>query len=77
MSSRDSGEDAIVFSDGDDYAANLEAAVALPPTVPRPAPKEELKKVSTPGAKTIEDLSRFLKIEPSRCHQDTHRRRHR
>jgi prolyl-tRNA synthetase len=63
----DSGEDAIVFSDGDDYAANLEAAVALPPTVPRPAPKEELKKVSTPGAKTIEDLSRFLKIEPSRC----------
>jgi len=63
----DSGEDAIVFSDGDDYAANLEAAVALPPTVPRPAPKEELKKVSTPGAKTIEDLSRFLQIEPSRC----------
>src|SRR3984957_11396152 len=62
----DSGEDAIVFSDGDEYAANLEAAVALPPTTPRPAPKEELKKVSTPGAKTIEDLSRFLKIEPSR-----------
>jgi prolyl-tRNA synthetase len=63
----DSGEDAIVFSDGDDYAANLEAAVALPPSQPRPAPKEELKKVSTPGAKTIEDLSRFLKIEPARC----------
>ena len=33
-----SGEDAIVFSDGDDYAANLEAAVALPPAGPRPAP---------------------------------------
>ncbi|MDB6041473.1 MAG: prolyl-tRNA synthetase [Gammaproteobacteria bacterium] len=63
----DSGEDAIVFSDGDDYAANLEAAAALPPSQPRPAPKEELKKVSTPGAKTIEDLSRFLKIEPARC----------
>ena len=62
----DSGEDAIVFSDADDYAANLEAAAALPPTTPRPASKEELKKVSTPGAKTIEDLSRFLKIEPAR-----------
>jgi prolyl-tRNA synthetase len=62
----DSGEDAIVFSDGDDYAANLEAAIAVPPTTPRPAPKEELKKVSTPGAKTIEDLTRFLKIEASR-----------
>src|SRR5712671_6827576 len=27
----DSGEDAIVFSDADDYAANLDAAVAVPP----------------------------------------------
>src|SRR3984885_14087729 len=35
-----SGEDAIVFSDGDEYAANLEAAVALPPTEPRPAAAE-------------------------------------
>jgi len=62
-----SGEDAIVFSDSDDYAANLEVAVALPPSQPRPAPHEELKKVSTPGAKTIADLSRFLKVEPARC----------
>ena len=61
-----SGEDAIVFSDGDDYAANLEAAVALPPTEPRPAAKEELRKVATPGAKTIEDLTRFLKIDATR-----------
>src|SRR6187431_819052 len=36
----DSGEDAIVFSDGDDYAANLELAVALPPRDPRAAAKE-------------------------------------
>jgi prolyl-tRNA synthetase len=61
-----SGEDAIVFSDGDDYAANLEAAVALPPKEPRPEPKEKLTKVVTPGAKTIEDLSRFLKVPPSK-----------
>jgi prolyl-tRNA synthetase len=61
-----SGEDAIVFSDGDEYAANLEAAAALPPTQPRSAPQEALKKVATPGAKTIEDLTRFLKIDASR-----------
>jgi len=61
-----SGEDAIVFSDGDDYAANLEAAVALPPAEPRPAAREDLKKVPTPGAKTIEDLANFLKISPTR-----------
>jgi prolyl-tRNA synthetase len=63
----DSGEDAIVFSDADDYAANLEAAAALPPAEPRPAPREELRKVPTPGARTIEDLARFLKIDPARC----------
>src|SRR5579862_2456522 len=61
-----SGEDAIVFSDGDDYAANLEAAVALPPAQPRATPQEQLKKVVTPGAKTIEELTRFLKIPASR-----------
>src|SRR5215467_8817246 len=57
-----SGEDAIVFSDGDEYAANLEAAVAAPPSEPRAAAKEQLKKVVTPGAKTIEDLTRFLSV---------------
>ena len=62
-----SGEDAIVFSDGDDYAANLEAAAALPPAQPRPAPRETLRRVATPGMRTIEDLARFLKVEPARC----------
>ncbi len=63
----DSGEDAIVFSDGDEYAANIEAAVALPPPGPRPPPGEPLARVHTPGAKTIEALSRFLQVAPSRC----------
>jgi len=62
-----SGEDAIAFSDGDDYAANLDAAVTLPSSAPRPAPAETLRKVATPGARTIEDLARFLKVPPARC----------
>ena len=62
-----SGEDAIVFSDADDYAANLEAAAALAPAEPRPAPREELRRVPTPGARTIEDLARFLRVDPARC----------
>ena len=61
-----SGEDAIVFSDGDEYAANLEAAIAVAPVTPRPAPSEPLTKVATPGAKTIEGLARFLKVAPDR-----------
>lgn len=57
-----SGEDAIAFSDGDEYAANLEAAVAVPPVESRPPAKEPLTKVATPGAKTIEGLVKFLKV---------------
>jgi len=57
-----SGEDAIVFSDGDEYAANLEAAVSAAPTEPRPAPSQPITKVPTPGAKTIEDLTKFLDV---------------
>jgi len=62
-----SGEDAIVFSDGDNYAANLEVAAALPPQAPRPEPREVMAKVATPGARTIGEVSRMLNVEPSRC----------
>jgi len=63
----DSGEDAIVFSDADDYAANLEAAAALPPEGARPAPREALRKVHTPDARTIADVARLLNVAPARC----------
>jgi prolyl-tRNA synthetase len=62
-----SGEDAIVFSDGDDYAANLEAAAALPPAAPRAAPREMLRRVPTPGVRTIAELAAFLKVPAARC----------
>ena len=58
----DSGEDAIAFSDGDDYAANLELAATLPAATPRAAPAEALKKVPTPGVRTIEDLTKALSL---------------
>ena len=51
-----SGEDAIVFSDGSDYAANIEKAEALAPTEERAAPTQEMTLVDTPDAKTIEQL---------------------
>ena len=62
----DSGEDAIVFSDGDDYAANLELAEALPPRDPRPAAKEDKREIATPAVRTIADLSALLKLPASR-----------
>ncbi|WP_109124608.1 proline--tRNA ligase [Dyella sp. C11] len=63
----DSGEDAIVFSDGSDYAANIEKAEALAPTGERPAPSAELVRVDTPTQKTIDDVAAFLKVTPQQC----------
>ncbi len=63
----DSGEDAITFSDGDDYAANLETAATLKPAGPRAQPSQPLAKVPTPHARTIAELSTFLKIDAARC----------
>lgn len=59
-----SGEDAIVFSNGSDYAANTEKAEALPPSTPRPAPQHALQEVATPGAHSIEEVCAFLKVAP-------------
>ena len=63
----ESGEDAIAFSDGDDYAANLEMAEALPPLVPRTPAAQALRKVATPDTRTIEALSKFLGVPAERC----------
>ncbi|MGB6030638.1 MAG: proline--tRNA ligase [Rhodanobacter sp.] len=63
----DSGEDAIAFSDGSDYAANLEKAEALPPSIERPAPAAGLQRADTPTQKTIADVAAFLKVEPRQC----------
>jgi prolyl-tRNA synthetase len=63
----DSGEDAIAFSDADDYAANVETAATLPAATPRPAPAEPLARVSTPQARTIAQLCEFLKVDAARC----------
>jgi prolyl-tRNA synthetase len=63
----DSGEDAIVFSDGDDYAANLEMAEAVAPSGARPPPRAALAEVATPGARTIAELTAFLGIGAERC----------
>lgn len=61
----DSGEDALAFSTGSDYAANVETAFAAEPDA-RPAASEELKKVSTPTQKTCEDVAALLGIDLKR-----------
>ena len=57
----DSGEDAIAFSDGSDYAANVELAEAVSPGA-RAAASEAMRKVDTPTQKTCEDVAALLGI---------------
>ncbi|MCL5041596.1 MAG: proline--tRNA ligase [Gammaproteobacteria bacterium] len=61
----DSGEDAVVFSDSGDYAANMEKATALPPQGERSQPAAELKQVDTPNATTIAAVSQLLGTDPA------------
>ncbi|WIM05235.1 MAG: proline--tRNA ligase [Candidatus Nitricoxidivorans perseverans] len=56
----DSGEDAIAFCPDSDYAANVELAEALAPTMPRGAAAEALEKKATPGKIRCEDVAEFL-----------------
>jgi len=61
----DSGEDTIAFSDGSDYAANVELAEAVA-LGKREAGKETLSEVATPGVATIEELVNFLELPVER-----------
>ncbi len=62
----ETGEETIVYTEQGTYAANVERAEVLPPKetsteVPRP-----LRKVPTPGARTVEEVTAILKTTPQR-----------
>ncbi|MCD6042622.1 MAG: prolyl-tRNA synthetase [Burkholderiales bacterium] len=58
----DSGEDAIAFCPQSDYAANVELAEALE-TGRRASPREEMRKVPTPGKTKCGEVAALLKID--------------
>ena len=58
----DSGEDAIVFSDQSQYAANVELAETLVETPPQDFAAAEQQEVATPDQKTIEEVAQHLKL---------------
>jgi prolyl-tRNA synthetase len=57
----DSGEDDIAFSNGSDYAANVEMAEAIAPES-QGTGSQALTKVDTPNAKTITQVSECLNV---------------
>jgi len=60
----DSGEDNIAICNKCDYAANVELAQALPSVGKRATGTKPMQTVDTPGQHSIEDISRFLKVNP-------------
>ncbi len=58
----DTGEDALVYCPGSDYAANMEAAEAVAPAAPRQPAALALSKTATPGTVRCEDVAALLKL---------------
>jgi prolyl-tRNA synthetase len=56
------GEDAIVYCPGSEYAANMEKAEALAPAGPRPAAASAMVKTPTPGKSTCADVAELLSV---------------
>ena len=56
----DTGEDALVYCPTSDYAANMEAAEAVAPAVPRAAPGKVMEKTPTPGKTRCDDVAQLL-----------------
>jgi prolyl-tRNA synthetase len=58
----DSGEDALAYCPASDYAANVELAEAVAPSAPRADATQPMKKVATPGQKSIAEVAAFLNV---------------
>lgn len=63
----DSGEDAIVSCDRCEYAANIEkAAIGAGDAGPATSASAALEQVATPGKRTVDEVSAFLRVPPER-----------
>ncbi len=60
------GEELIVFDPESQYAANVERAEVVPPPTKTSGELKPLERVSTPNAKSVEDLCALLKVEAQR-----------
>lgn len=60
----ETGEATVVYSDQGSYAANVERAEVLPPSQADSTPQRLLTAVSTPQRRTVDEVTRFLKITP-------------
>ena len=67
----ESGEDAIAYSDDDDYASNIETAATLKSADDRaPAPTAEFETIDTPNTTSIAALCDLLNVAPGSNPED-------
>ncbi len=62
----ESGEDAIAYCDADGYAANVEMARTERSSAARPEPTAAMETVHTPGARSIEAVTKLLGVPAER-----------
>ncbi len=62
----DSGEDALAYSTGDEFAANVEKAAAVAQGT-RGEASSDMAVVPTPGVHTIDELSKALNVDAKQC----------
>ena len=62
----DSGEDALAYCPNSDYAANVELAEALAPSVARNAASATMQKIATPGKIKCDEVAAFLDLSVTR-----------
>lgn len=67
MVKSDAGEDNVAHCTECDYAANLEVATSNVDSKKRDNNSKEVKEISTPNVKTINELCEFLKIDETQC----------
>lgn len=60
----ETGEETIVYSENGTYAANVERAEVLPPETTDTSAHRPLAPVPTPGRRSVEEVTAFLKIAP-------------
>ncbi len=67
MVQSEAGEDTVAHCDKCGYAANMEVATSIKDGKIRDKDSEEIKEISTPNVKSIDELCAFLKIDESQC----------
>ena len=67
MVKSEAGEDTVAYCERCGYAANVEVATSQIEKAPRFPKSDQLKEISTPNVKSIDELCEFLKIKETQC----------